>query len=472
MPWISQDRFRIFISHKHEDHALAMTVREAFHSLNAGNDAPRIECFVSGVDIAAGTDWDRQIRRELSHSHLLVLLFTNPSHNWDWCLFETGLFTRFETDDVHSVVCIFGPGQEPPRPLARLQGVPAQTGHVRRFLERLCRETWQVSDDWRLGAIKPSVPDATLEQLAFRIAAAFPESGAPSLDLYPCHRVVLDLSEIPEADLHQGRIPEEARVVTEGEDATSALTLAVFSFVSGPRRRTWGELLEALGATNSEWRHQLDRRFQAAIEEKLFTPMIATLRAWDPGRRQLRILKPVLYRLHRAPATRGAGGLASRPRLVGVTIVFDPQLAPIRVGGPEFNLVRIHARFDIEVFDEFTGKVRERATAGADVCADIREAFRLIYEEVHKFGLFDEHELRRVYGDDYRSTHLSSLGERWKAALDRLNEALDTKDLEAVEARLFEMRAISHQFSIIASARYLQVLYSRREQVGDTPAPV
>jgi TIR domain len=454
VPLIPQDCFRIFISHKHQDHALAMTVRLALERLTERSER-KISCFVSGADITAGHDWDRQIRRELANSHLLILLFTNPSRDWDWCLFETGLFTRFDADDVHAVVCLVGEGQTQPRPLARLQSVPAKGDKLERFLEQLCLETWQVSDDWRLGPLAPRVEPELLKAAAEEIASSFPDSGTESADVYPCHRVVLDL-DVPEIDLHQGRIPEAALVVVDGNNATSALTLALFNFVSGPRRRTWGDLLRSLDAVDSEWRHQLDRRFHATIDEKLFTPMTATLRAWDPGHRQQRIFKPVLYRVHRTPAPRGNGSPDCHPRPVGVTIVFDPQLAPSRVGGPEFNLVRIHARFDMEVFDEYAGKVRER---GAAVCSDIREALRLIYEEVEKYGLFDEQELRRVYGDDYKSTRLSTLGDRWTAALDELYAALSREDLDTVDALLTEMRAMSRQFSIIATARYLEVLY-------------
>ena len=88
----AEDVFKVFISHKHEDHALAIAVKEALEGLQPG----RVDCFVSGVDITAGMDWRREIRSALGQSHLLVLLFTAPSKNWDWCLYEAGLYTRFD----------------------------------------------------------------------------------------------------------------------------------------------------------------------------------------------------------------------------------------------------------------------------------------------------------------------------------------------------------------------------------------
>ena len=82
---IGDDAFRVFISHKQEDHALAVEVKRAMEDL-----APElIDCFVSGVDIVAGSDWRREIRSVLAESHLLVLLFTAPTKNWDWCRLST-----------------------------------------------------------------------------------------------------------------------------------------------------------------------------------------------------------------------------------------------------------------------------------------------------------------------------------------------------------------------------------------------
>ena len=89
MARIADDRFRVFISHKHDDHAFADTVAAALCGLTG-----TIECFVSGADIGAGTDWNDEIREALFRSHLLLLLFTNPSSNWDWCLYEAGLYTE------------------------------------------------------------------------------------------------------------------------------------------------------------------------------------------------------------------------------------------------------------------------------------------------------------------------------------------------------------------------------------------
>jgi len=143
----SNDQFRIFISHKHEDHELAMAVRGALHRLSR-----RINSFVSGADITAGSDWNQQIRGHLVDSHLLVLLFTRPSTTWDWCLYEAGLFTSLDLAHDRAIVSIYRPGLGTPRPLSDLQGIPAEPVALARFLEELCTETDNIARRWTRSA--------------------------------------------------------------------------------------------------------------------------------------------------------------------------------------------------------------------------------------------------------------------------------------------------------------------------------
>ena len=74
--------------------------------------------------------------------------------------------------------------------------------------------------------------------------------------------------------------------------------------------------------------------------------------------------------------------------------------------------MRINARFKVEVFDEFVGTVHARAADGVDVFADIREAVRVVYEDADRFGLFEDRELRRVYGEAFEREAIAAMGER------------------------------------------------------------
>jgi len=322
MPQDSREKFRIFISHKHDDHDFAANLAIALGGLS-----DKMKCFVSGTDLVAGSDWNAEIRSQLMLSHLLVLVFTEPSKNWDWCLYEAGLFTSL--GDEHSVVCLYRPQGASPRPLSTLQGVVVEQVAVHRFLHQLCAETWRVALKWRLGALEPAVPAEQLAAAAETIVAGFPsapdavQAQTGNLTHYPCHRVVLDLRAVKEV---QAGIPREARVV-EGEGATSTFTLSLFNLTRGLRERTWGDLVDATGSTGSSWLADLDYRFAAALHEQLFSPAKTTpmpLVDSHTGLRR-RSYRPVLYEIQREPAFGlGAAANPQAMRPLQVTIVLDP----------------------------------------------------------------------------------------------------------------------------------------------------
>lgn len=310
--------FSVFLSHKHEDNALAIAVKNALEGLKPGH----VDCFVSGVDITAGLDWRGEIRSALSRSHMLVLLFTAPSKNWDWCLYEAGLYTRFAQAEIRSVVCLFNSRGASPSPLADMQGVPAENDKIRSFLELLCRHTWELSDDWRYGPLAPDVTVEHLDEIAKQIASAFARAGSTST-YYPCHRIVLDLGE--DDDVSAG-IPESARVL-EGPGETTGYTMSLFNLAGGAGRRTWGELIGSVNAQDAPWRKELDRNFVDALSEKLFPPFESHLRAGDPHSGQERSYIAILYSIVRSPAVSpspdSAELLDRRPR--GLTILLHPQ---------------------------------------------------------------------------------------------------------------------------------------------------
>jgi hypothetical protein len=316
----SSETFRIFVSHKHDDHDFAAGFAELLEGLSS-----RIRCFVSGANLSAGSDWNAEIRAQLLASHLLILLFTEPSKNWDWCLYEAGLFTSL--GEEHSVVCLYRAQGESPRPLATLQGVAVEPMAVQRFLLQLCEETWRVAKKWRLGALAPKISSESVEKVAQEIVRTFPKEARASqgmlLSHYPCHRVVLDLRAVD--DVKAG-IPRAARVV-EGDGATSAFTMSLFNLTRGLRARTWGDLVDAAGGGDSTWAADLDFRFAAALDEQLFSPSKTTpmplVDAYTGLRK--RSYRPVLYEIvrERTSGHDGNNG-ADTFRPLQVTIVLDP----------------------------------------------------------------------------------------------------------------------------------------------------
>ena len=87
-------------------HGVPISIRGVAEVFGEDTDKPFKALEEVSVDIPAGVEWRREIRSVLGKSHALVLLFTAPSKNWDWCLYETGLYTRFDRSDARAVVCL------------------------------------------------------------------------------------------------------------------------------------------------------------------------------------------------------------------------------------------------------------------------------------------------------------------------------------------------------------------------------
>lgn len=315
MSRVPDERFRIFVSHKHSDAALASLVKDEIESIS-----PIFDCWVSGEDISSGSDWSRAIIKALEQSDLLLLLFTVPERNWDWCLYETGLFIQFAKaaeEDVRSVVSVFDPARGAPRPLSGVQGTPGDEASLVKFLTRLCTEPWEVSDTWRRGPLVKTVDAEKIKSAAAAIAQAFQarisaETAPTRAIRFGCHRVVLDAERSQEAPV---KIPEEAAVVT-GNTATTSFTLSLFGLAMGDAPHTWADLLERVGGTDQSWRTELDAAFAAVFREELFIPGSATFRAWDRPDGAGRVYRPVLYSVDERDA-----GDSTRIRIV---FVLDP----------------------------------------------------------------------------------------------------------------------------------------------------
>jgi hypothetical protein len=113
----------IFVSHKRKDRVAAEKIRSAL-SLYGGTN---LEVFVS-ERIEAGVDWNKQILGNLQKADWLLLLYTDPSEEWDWCLFEAGFFAGCAKNGQCRLTCLHTVEVPPPMPLQRWQSVPVTDG--------------------------------------------------------------------------------------------------------------------------------------------------------------------------------------------------------------------------------------------------------------------------------------------------------------------------------------------------------
>lgn len=411
-------QYQVFISHKDEDRATAIAVRDALGAFSGD-----LEFFISGQNIPEGEDWRSVLRQQLADSDMLLLLFTEPTREWDWCLYEAGLFTKLDGEENQPVVCIYNPDGQPPSPLVTTQGVPATTADVSRFIGRLVRTTEITGGDRPLNE---NVTDEQIARAAEGICDHFAGNVQP---YYACYRVHLELP------VNRGGgdvIPPDSRITgTEG-------TMRIFGRVPGTS--TWGDLAASHIEEEAPWLGEINRVFQDACEGRLSTPTTHTFRAVDGAR----IFRPELYRLD----TKGNTPVAA-------VIIFTEEVAPAKVGGPVFNRLRIAERYRAEVFDR--AKAAPDPLREEDV-AELIESFNLIHREARTHKVFDDETLRTSFPAPGVQDELRTIGAGWDDGTDELFAAFEAGNNERVSASLLNLDVLNDQYRAVVARRYSELL--------------
>jgi len=411
--------YRVFISHKDEDKDAALAVRDELRQFSGD-----LEFFISGESIPEGEDWKAKLRRELKDSGLLLLLFTEPTRKWDWCLYEVGLFTSLDEEENEPVVCMYNPDGEPPAPLVTTQGVPATVPEVSQFIRRLITTT-EIT-----GRERPLNANVTEDQITKAADAICDHFLGNIQNYYACHRVQLELPM--DAGERKG-IPTESKIIS-----ASDTTMRVFGRVPGTV--TWGELVQSHIEGDAAWIKEIDRVFQAACSGQVSPPTTQTFYA-DDG---VRIFRPELYRLD----TKGRTP-------VQAVIMLTQEVTPAKVGGPVFNRLRIAERYKTEVYDRIEAAA-EPPTDGE--IADLMESFDLIRDEARTLNVFEDETLRTSFPDLTMQDELRRIGEEWETNDKELRAAKDAGDNNRFRVALQQLDAVNDRYRAIVAKRYAELL--------------
>ena len=186
---IGDDKVHIFVSHKSEDKKIALEIKKQL----CRYAADRIEVYCS-EEIEPGDDWLTWIKTKVCKSNLLLLLFTDPSASWDWCLFEAGLFLELTGDKFKRVVCLHHPNTDPPKPLMNLQTLPAEEELLIEFLKLFYGGTELMGLNTVINEVHANDEDEINRQ-AKKIIKLF--APANYSRWYPLRRLVLSLPKSP-----------------------------------------------------------------------------------------------------------------------------------------------------------------------------------------------------------------------------------------------------------------------------------
>ena len=294
----SKASFKIFISHKLQDRNLALAIKNELSKYSED-----LRFFLSS-ELSPGTDWASEIRSHLNEAHLMLLLFFDPSGDWDWCLYEAGLFAG-PSGEGRPIVCIHSPDIQPPMALRSLKTVPATPDGLTVFVRSLYggELTGELAPLNAAVAANKAIVRKLSERIASLFAARTPGAAAaeaskePSkrgfreaeLGLY-CTHLFLTLHP---STLHNGEVPGDATV--------SSNNMEVFGLQKVPMGKdgwSW-ELFQANWISKPErlWLDDIGLLLQAAVDGRIPPQVTGTYR--EPNTHK--VYRPILHRCVETP---------------------------------------------------------------------------------------------------------------------------------------------------------------------------
>jgi len=215
----------LFISHKHENRAIADALRQFIETSTAGS----VEVFQSSSEQASGPrpgfSLNQELKNALWHASAFILIYTLPDRDWSYCMYEYGVANNPNSPDTRMILmrcCEAAP--------ALFAGQVSVNARNREDIEKFVNELLTASDFFR-GRDKPITQHqrkgrtvtSLSEKLWTELQSCMPSGGVRSEEwpAYPFLQLQLDIAHIdtlrnaPAADrprIASELIPREAIV--------------------------------------------------------------------------------------------------------------------------------------------------------------------------------------------------------------------------------------------------------------------
>ena len=422
-------KIKIFISHKHEDERTAIGLKAAIERYGAG----RVQIFLS-EDTPTGSNWINWIQKSLSKSNLFILVFTDASRNWDWPLYEAGLFTRLDDIEGRPLICLHSENLTPPPPLRHLQSVPANIDEIKRFLKNLfVRANLQ-------GISKPLNP-AMAEQ-----PEELERAATEIVDLVSRHTVKIDYFSrylfVNIGYSENGSIPKTAKVISNSS------TLEMFGLGNGDW--TWEDILtQANKDDDRRWLSELENAICDASKGRLFKSIQATFKS----RKEAKQYRPMLYRLDTL-----ADGSRIAKILFTEDVSWNVSQIPRRQGILSTALV-MAVRFRYEVLKQFESMFLSNRNH-EDTDEQINELVQAISNieiEASSRGLLNEKELINAFNGNEEKQQIKKMYDEWYDIRSSLLSE-NKPDGNLIEDQISTLLNLNIEFINVAMKRFCELL--------------
>jgi hypothetical protein len=452
----SKPILNIFISYKSSrDKRIAEKFRNLLHDILTPDEKNRLDVFISS-GIPKGEDWHEEIHEALRKCDCFILLYTDPTLEWTWCLYESGFYIGKRLDDGkpnRKLIVLHSPDTEPPSPLARWQAVSATPLDIDQLLRTLFCSPIGDNDE----AFAPHTPYNKYFEDTIKGITALISSTAIRTYYTKYIRLTLKADAI-QIIQSTGEIPPDTEVQSDEK------SLTLFGRQPTGTPMTWERLLtrlKAMGEKNLElegWSPALGRAIVDAVEGNTFSPELPLFRSHDDE----------LY--HSTLQILDTFGNCS----FGVHIIFS-QLLPEQDPRPEGRLGTLshmlttarHFRWgicepsllelaSIENAVSFTSEARQQKLK--HLVAKMRTALARSLNEAMRGNLLDSAIAIEVCEEDLDRKEMADIYEHWGQMRGPLQRVLNEENpqLHEIQMQIEELQELNQRYMQLVAKRYYE----------------
>jgi len=432
LPALAKKVVFVFFSYKKKDEHAARAVVELLRKKSA--DKLDITYQADFTEEIVGRKWREKINKAVSKSNWFILLLPDPKDDWDWCLYETGLFEAQRTSDDR-LICLHHPNAKIPSPIEGYHAVAATVPEVDKFLRMALINDNPVAG---MGPVNSSI-ESEIPAIAKDIVDAIREpimrqTYEPWVEL-----------QIDEPDKLQNKDDlHRATVKAANKEALNLFDLLV-------KKPNWGEFSANLPETtaDSRWREELFHVIRRIGQGRKFYPVQAVFQTHDG-----RMYRPVVCAVDRV----GEDG-----PIETFHITFAEEVSAVDHTAMPKNmsvlatLLRFTFRFRWEVLERFA----KNAITEEDV-ERLDNALRRIRVDWESRGMGGENEILDLFPQEKRK-RISDMFAAWHQANNRegtgeLDIALENKDTEKIPAILKTFLPMNQEFLEMAADRFSELV--------------
>jgi hypothetical protein len=296
--------------------------------------------------IEKGDIWRKEIERKLREANCLLLLYTDSSYDWTWCMYEAILYDELVSKpdpENRRLYCIHYPGSPPPDPLQKFQTVKSTSDDISKWLAHFYKTTGQSNAFISLEATSLRVGDLLRNASKKR----------STTDLRPWIRIFPAWSKDKKQTPNWNQLPAKPRNLPLIDSAveTDDASASKLGFGLKPDRMNIVDFLKRLDTEGSEadrpWVSQFLESLQVALEGRMPDQHVVFFRSVSG-----KILRPIIESI-----TRSDNGLDCDCKVVFVDAFSAPPVedpSPLQLLA---NGLRLAVRTRIEVLDRYKGKL-------------------------------------------------------------------------------------------------------------------